>query len=85
MIYENLLFLGDCRKCIDMLEDNSVDLVITDPPYFLDGLDDTWNNEYVTHKKEKAHRIGGLPVGMRFHVNQGRRFQSFYHDIAKKI
>lgn len=82
---ENILFLGDCREYLDIVEENSIDLVITDPPYFLDGLDDKWNTQCVENKKQKAHRIGGLPVGMRFHVNQGRRFQEFYYEIAKKI
>ena len=81
----NILFRGDCREYLDTIEENSIDLVITDPPYFLDGLDDGWNKDCVDIKKEKANIIGGLPVGMRFDKNQGRRFQTFYYEIAKKI
>ena len=29
------LYKGDCRKIMSGLNDNSIDLVITDPPYFL--------------------------------------------------
>ena len=35
--YFNLV-LGDCREHLPGLETESVHLVVTDPPYFLDGL-----------------------------------------------
>ena len=32
---------GDCMTELLKTEDNSIDLVITDPPYFIDTLDNT--------------------------------------------
>lgn len=36
------LLLGDALKLLPELPSESVDLVLTDPPYFLSGLDDAW-------------------------------------------
>lgn len=34
------IFLGDAYKLIKELEDNSIDLIVTDPPYDIEGLQD---------------------------------------------
>lgn len=81
----NILCLGDCREYLQTLEENSIDLVVTDPPYFLDGLDDRWNTKKLASKKQKARVIGSLPVGMRFDSTQGKRFASFYHEVALSL
>ena len=36
------LILADCLEKIPNLPNESVHLVVTDPPYFLDGLDEKW-------------------------------------------
>lgn len=46
----NKLLQGDCLDILDTLPDNSVDLVITDPPYFLPV------NSYVGVRGEGYHR-----------------------------
>lgn len=38
------LLLGDCRKILKELEDNSVDAVVTDPPYELGSMEREWEN-----------------------------------------
>ena len=37
----------DCRKRLKKLKNNSIDCVITDPPYFLDKLDEKWDSKIV--------------------------------------
>lgn len=39
------VYLIDVFDGIKLLENNSVDAVITDPPYFLDGMGDSWDKD----------------------------------------
>ena len=78
------IILGDALKELDNLEDGSVHLVITDPPYFLDGLDEKWKKGRDDSKRGTG-AIGGLPVGMKFDPGQGERLQNFIKEIGKKL
>lgn len=83
VITENLyLSHVDCFKGMKQLESNSVHLIITDPPYFIDGLDNNWTVESLNAKKAKSGVIKGLPVGMKFDPKQGVEFQKFMSEIA---
>lgn len=42
-VYLNKVTLGDCLELMTKIPDNSIDMVCTDPPYFLDGLGSEWN------------------------------------------
>ena len=71
----------DCREGMKQLKENSVSLILTDPPYFIDGMGDDWN----THKlnaRVKPGVIGSLPAGMKFSVEQGRELQKFLAPVA---
>ena len=35
-------------------------LVLTDPPYFIDGMDDRWDNEKL-RRRAKPGVVGGIP------------------------
>lgn len=72
---------GDCRHWLARLEPESIDLVITDPPYFLDGLDQAW--EKGTKGKRGTGAIGGLPVGMKFDPSKGRELQTFIGEVGE--
>ena len=39
----NHIYHGNCIEYMQKMDANSVDMVCTDPPYFLDGLGDDWN------------------------------------------
>ncbi len=75
---------GDCLVKLSELELESVHLVISDPPYFLDGLDADWKKGL-----EDAPRgtgvIGGLPVGMKFDPKQGIALQAFISEVANVL
>ena len=77
------LYNGDCRDIIKQLPDNSVDLIVTDPPYFIDGMGNDWNDDKLNSKVKKAGVIGGLPVGMKFDTEQGKKLQEFLRPLAK--
>ena len=79
------LYLDDCRNVLKQLNDNSVDLIITDPPYFIDGMGNDWNRENLSKKVKKAKVVGGLPVGMKFDVEQGKKLQEFMEPICNEF
>lgn len=74
----------DCRQGLSRVEAASVDLVLTDPPYFIDGMGDEWSHAKLQQRK-KGNRTGcvsSLPGGMKFDPKQGLRLQEFMSPIA---
>lgn len=80
----NKIIHGDAMRILDEIEDDKIDLVLTDPPYFLDKLDNNWDHERVSTTKNQ-YAVKSLPPGMRFDKDQGKRFYSWYLDILKKL
>ncbi|MDR1678763.1 MAG: site-specific DNA-methyltransferase [Prevotellaceae bacterium] len=74
----------DCRVGLNQLSDNSIDFIVTDPPYFLDGMDDKWNDTKLKSKLKQGV-IGGLPVGMKFDRKQGEKLQHFLEPICDEF
>ena len=64
------------------LEDNSIDCIITDPPYFIDKLDDNWSNDEINNDKKNSH-VKHLPKGMKFDKSQIKKLYDFYLEISK--
>lgn len=56
-------------------------LIATDGPYFIDGLGDDWSHPTLRSREAKAKVIGGMPVGMRFDPEQGKKLQQFYKNV----
>lgn len=81
----NKIILGDAEKILPEIEDNSIDLVLTDPPYFLDKMDNSWNPETVSTITDYCHVVKSLPPGMKFDKEQGKRFYEWYFRISKEI
>ena len=71
----------DCRIAMVRLDAHSVSLVLTDPPYFIDGMDDGWNNGRL-RGRVKEGVVGGIPCGMKFDPAQGPNLQRFLQPIA---
>ncbi len=63
---------------------NSIDMVCTDPPYFLDGLGDSWNTEQLTTRGSSAV-VGNLPKGMKFDRSQSKKFREFYEKVSAEV
>ncbi|MGR3913419.1 MAG: site-specific DNA-methyltransferase [Gammaproteobacteria bacterium] len=75
---------ADCLRGLGALRAESVHFVATDPPYFLDGLDDNWNKSKL-HKRVKPGVIGGLPAGMKFDKKQAKRLREFMFKVAGEL
>lgn len=83
-ILDNQILLNiDCREGIKKLSDKSVSLILTDPPYFIDGLGNEWNEKAIKKKVSKAGVIGSLPIGMKFCPSQSKNLRHFLTPIAK--
>lgn len=79
------LLCGDCLEILPTIDDNSIDCVITDPPYFIDGMGDDWDKNHLEKKSKKSKVIGSLPVGMKFDPQQGKKLYDFTLKYAKEI
>lgn len=79
------LYEGDCRTWLAKMDDASIHLAVTDPPYFLDRLDDRWDHAGIAHSRKNAGVVGGLPVGMKFDPAQGHRLQAFIGTVASEL
>ena len=66
------------------IPDSSIDMVCTDPPYFLDGLGNDWNKQMLDNKGSSAI-VGNLPKGMRFDRNQSKKFNEFYSKVSSEV
>ena len=86
----NALYQGDCRVVLQafdknnrrLVPSNSVDLIATDPPYFIDGMDDDWSHKRLNARKAKAGIVKGLPIGMKFDKRQSRNLYNFFAPVA---
>lgn len=79
------IYNEDCRLAIQKLANNSIDCIITDPPYFIDRMDNSWDDNKLTISSKKANVIGGLPVGMKFDREQGNKLQEFLEPLCKEF
>lgn len=79
-----LIYNADCLLAFESIQDNTIDFIATDPPYFLDGMDDNWSDADLKKKQSKALAVGGLPVGMKFDPQQGKRLQDFFYKVSKQ-
>ena len=78
MIYStSKIYNGNCFDMLAQLKPNSIDLVLTDPPYFIDGLGDDWDSKQITKSQRKSKVVKGMPIGMKFDKNQSKRFLLF--------
>jgi len=80
----NTVVLGDAIDVLKQLDDKSIDVCLTDPPYFLDKLDNNWKPEQVSNNRNQQV-IKSLPAGMKFDRNQGVRFYDWYLKISTEI
>ena len=80
----NKIVCGDTMNILPQIENSSIDVVLTDPPYFLDKLDNNWNYEKVSNQ-DNQHVIKSLPSGMKFDREQGKRFYNWYLEVSKEI
>jgi len=74
----------DCFIGLKNIKDNSIDLIVTDPPYFIDGMGDDWNKEKLSKKRYKETTVASLPGGMKFDIEQSKKTYEFSLSIGKE-
>jgi site-specific DNA-methyltransferase (adenine-specific) len=82
---DHILYLGDALTVLKSIPDTSIDLCVTDPPYFIKGLGKDWTSKSASRDKAKRKMINNLPGGMAFEQNQGRDLQAFMQPIAAEM
>lgn len=64
--YLDKVIRADAQMILPQLSESAIDLVLTDPPYFLDKLDEAWTPERAAPKSCKRQQVHHLPPGMKF-------------------
>ena len=82
--YINKIAHDDALNVLSKLKSNSIDIILTDPPYFLDKMDNNWSTKKVKSPK-KPYAIKHLPAGMKFDREQGGIFYLWYFKISKEF
>lgn len=77
------LYNTDCFAAFAQIPDASIDVVITDPPYFLDQLGSEWETDREI-KQTKSGQVKSLPAGMKFDPRQGIKFQEFMTLVGEQ-
>lgn len=75
---------NDCMQELLKLDDESIDCVITDPPYFIDKLDNEWSSSEIKNDKKNSH-ITHLPKGMKFDKKQVKQLYDYYLELSKLL
>ena len=79
-----IIINADCMEELRKLPDHSIDCVITDPPYFIDKLDNNWSSDKVNSDVKNSH-IKHLPKGMKFDKSQVKNLYDYYFGTIKAI
>lgn len=82
---KNKIICADALELLPKFPENSIDLVLTDPPYFLDKLDNNWNPKKVSTITDYCNVVKSLPPGMKFDRAQGIRFYEWFFEVSKQI
>ena len=81
----NKIIWGDAEEILPKIEDNSIDLVLTDPPYFFHKMDNKWDAKTVSAVKDYCKVVRHLPPGMKFDREQGKRFYGWFLKISSEL
>lgn len=81
---EIVILNNDCLIELNKLQDNSIDCVITDPPYFIDKLDNNWSSSEVNNDVKNSH-ITHLPKGMKFDKSQVKNLYDYYLKLSQLL
>ena len=74
---------GDALDTLRGLPDSHAHLMLTDPPYFIDGMGNDWSLSKL-RGRVKPGVVGGIPAGQKFDPQQGVNLQRFIEPIAKE-
>lgn len=80
----NEVHCADALHLLDEIPGEKIDIVLTDPPYFLDKLDSNWDEDVVSNEANQ-YAVKSLPAGMKFDSQQGKRLYDWYLEVSKKL
>ena len=72
---------ANCLDEIIHIQDNSIDCIITDPPYFISKLDNNWDANKLNNSTINSHI--NLPCGMKYDKKQSKDLYDFYLNLSK--
>lgn len=73
---------GDALALLKLIPDDSIESIVTDPPYYGDGrLGRGWDTGTVTTRST----VGNLPSGMAFDSRQGEQMVDFLLPFAREM
>lgn len=82
------IFNMDCLTMLKGMPDNSVELIVTDPPYGIDGMGAHWNHDNLKartcNRSSQTSSVSGLPASMPFNPQQGKELQAFLEPIFRE-
>ena len=78
------LWQMDCVSGMRRMRAESVHFIITDPPYFLDGFTDRWNDTAL-RQKTRPGVVSSLPRGMKFDRTQADDLLQFMGKVAAEM
>lgn len=85
----NEIHLGDCLDILQTLQDNSVHLCVSDPPYGISQLNSNWSKDKIDKSRKDATKtccsVKKLPVGMKFDPQDAIELEKFLFPIAKQL
>lgn len=76
------IFNVDAFAGIRDIPDSSIDAILTDPPYFIDGHKDEYDDKTINRNVTNGSVVKSLRAGMKFDKNQGLEFQKFMYDFS---
>lgn len=79
------IYNADAFQALNNIADGSLSAVITDPPYFLDGMGDSWKPEMIDRKLTTNQTVQSLRSGMKFDKQQGLDFQTYMGHLAELV
>lgn len=82
----NQVTFSNCFDLMKKIDDNSISMILTDPPYFIDGMGDDWNFENIEKRSKKIYGVinGALPTGMKFDKKQGEKLQEYMIPLCQE-
>lgn len=82
----NTIINGDCLDIMKDIPDNSIDMVLTDPPYGIDVLNSTWDYNKIEKLTERSVNgvVKSLPAGMKFNPEDAKKLGEFINKCAEE-
>lgn len=89
MLELNKIYNMDCIEWMKSIEENTIDLILTDPPYNYEFLNHNWNHDEVNRRIERVQNsktlVKNIPYwsGLSWWVRNKKRYEKNYNNIIE--